>query len=67
MVVYIKKCISFAKVVKDREDSSYINNLGMYLYFYYLNENDEIFEELLNEAINSNNQVVHGVLRQIST
>ncbi len=65
MVVYIKKCISFAKVVKDREDSSYINNLGMYLYFYYLNENDEIFEELLNEAINSNNQVVHGVLRQI--
>ena len=40
MVVYIKKCISFAKVVKDREDSSYINNLGMYLYFYYLNEND---------------------------
>lgn len=65
VVVYIKKCISFAKVVKDREDSSYINNLGMYLYFYYLNENEKVFEDLLNEAINSNNQVIHGVLRQI--
>lgn len=65
MVVYFKKCISFAKVVKDREDSSYINNLGMYLYFYYLNENDEIFEKLLNEAIDSNAQVIHGLLHQI--
>ncbi|WP_373030938.1 NACHT domain-containing NTPase [Sulfurovum sp.] len=65
VVVYIRKCISFAKVVKDREDSSYINNLGMYLYFYYLNEDDEIFEKLLNEAIDSNPQVIHGVLRQI--
>lgn len=65
VVAYIKKCISFVKLVKDKEDSNYINNLGMYLYFYYLNEHDEIFEELLNEAINSNNQVIHGVLRQI--
>ncbi|QOG13164.1 NACHT domain-containing protein [Arcobacter sp. FWKO B] len=65
VVVYIRKCIYFAKVLKDREDSSYINNLGMYLYFYYLNEDDEIFEKLLNEAIDSNLQVIHGVLRQI--
>lgn len=65
VVVYIRKCISFAKVVKDREDSSFINNLGMYLYFYYLNEDDEIFEKLLNEAVDSNTQVIHGVLRQI--
>ncbi|WP_321315044.1 ATP-binding protein [Halarcobacter sp.] len=65
VVVYIRKCISFAKVVKDREDSSYINNLGMYLYFYYLNEDDGIFEKLLNEAIDSNPQVIHGVLHQI--
>lgn len=65
MVVYIKKCISFAKVVKDREDSSYINNLGMYLYFYYLNKNEKVFEDLLNEAIDSNAQVIHGLLHQI--
>lgn len=65
VVVYIKKCISFAKVVKDREDSSYINNLGMYLYFYYLNENEKVFEDLLNEAIDSNTQVIQGLLHQI--
>lgn len=65
VVVYIRKCISFAKVVKDREDSSYINNLGMYLYFYYLNENEKVFEDLLNEAIDSNAQVIHGLLHQI--
>ena len=65
VVVYIRKCISFAKVVKDREDSNYINNLGIYLYFYYLNEDDKIFEKLLNEAIDSNPHVIHGVLRQI--
>lgn len=65
VIAYIKKCISFTRLVKDREDSDYINNLGMYLYFYYLNENDKIFEDLLNEAIDSNAQVIHGVLRQI--
>lgn len=65
VVDYIRKCISFAKRVKDKEDSRYINNLGMYLYFYYLNENDDIFGELLNQAIDSNNQVVHGILHQI--
>lgn len=65
VVAYIRKCISFAKRVKDKEDSNYINNLGMYLYFYYLNENDNIFEELLNQAIDSNNLVINGILRQI--
>ncbi|MDD5406720.1 MAG: ATP-binding protein [Sulfurovaceae bacterium] len=65
VVAYIRKCISFTKLVKDREDSTCINNLGMYLYFYYLHEDDEIFEELLNEGIDSNSQVIHGVLRQI--
>jgi len=65
IIVYIRKCISFSKLVKDREDSNYINNLGMYLYFYYLNENDEVFEDLLNEAIDLNAQVIHGVLHQI--
>ncbi len=63
VVVYIKKCISFAKLVQDREDSNYINNLGMYLYFYYLNDNS--FEDLINEAIDSNAQVMHGILHQI--
>jgi len=65
VISYIRKCISFTELVKDREDSNYINNLGMYLYYYYLNKNDEIFEELLNEAIDSNNQIIHGILRQI--
>lgn len=65
VVAYIRKCISFAKLVKNMEDSTYINNLGMYLYFYYLHEDDEVFEELLNEAIDSNHQVIHGMLHQI--
>jgi len=65
VVTYIKKCISFVKLVRDKEDSNYINNLGMYLYFYYLNENDKVFEDLLNEAIDSNPQVIHGILHQI--
>lgn len=65
VIAYIRKCISFAKRVKEKEDSNYINNLGMYLYFYYLNEKDVIFEKLLNEAIDSNNLVINGVLRQI--
>lgn len=65
LVMYIRKCISFVKIVKDREDADYINNLGMYLFYYYLNENDEIFNELLSEAVNSNNQVIHGILHQI--
>ncbi len=35
----------------------------MYLYFYYLNDNS--FEDLINEAIDSNAQVMHGILHQI--
>jgi len=65
LISYIKRCISFVKLVKDKENSTYINDFGMYLYYYYLNENDEIFEELFNEAVNSNNQVINGVLHQI--
>lgn len=60
-----KKALSFVKQVKDREDSHYIQNLGMYLFYYYLHENDEIFENLLTEAINSNSHVIHGILKQI--
>ncbi|MDD3597835.1 hypothetical protein [Sulfuricurvum sp.] len=65
LIVYIKKCISFAKIVKDKEDAHYINNLGMFLFYYHVTEKDKIFEELLNEAISSNRQVIHGILRQI--
>lgn len=65
LLVYIKKCISFAKIVKDKEDANYINNLGMFLFYYHVTEKDKIFEELLNEAISSNSQIIHGVLRQI--
>ncbi|MDD2828955.1 MAG: ATP-binding protein [Sulfuricurvum sp.] len=65
LLVYIKKCISFANNVKDKEDAHYINNLGMFLFYYYVTEKDEIFEEMLNEAISSNSQIIHGVLHQI--
>jgi len=65
LVIYLRKCISFVEFVKDKEDLNYINNLGTYLFYYYLNESDEIFEELLNEAIASSNQVIHGILLQI--
>ena len=65
-IAYIRKCISFVKIVEDKEDSNYIKNLGMYLYFYYLNRYDEVFGKLLNEAIDANNQVIQGVLYQIS-
>jgi AcrR family transcriptional regulator len=37
----------------------------MFLFYYYITEKDEIFEELLNEAISSNSKIIHGVLRQI--
>ena len=65
LVAFIKKCLSFAKQVKDREDSSYIHNLGIFLFYYYLNEKDEVFEALLNEAIDANPRVIHGILQQI--
>ena len=65
LVEFIKKCIYFIKLVKDTEDSDYIQNLGMYLFYYYLNENDEIFEELLNIAIDSNTHIENGILHQI--
>ncbi len=65
LISYIKKCISFIGLVKDKEDATYINNLGMFLFYYYLTEESEIFEELLNKAISSNNQIIHGILHQI--
>lgn len=65
IVEFIKKCLYFVKLVKDREDSLYIQNLGMYLFYYYLHENDEIFEALLNDAIDSNSHIIHGILHQI--
>ena len=37
----------------------------MYLYYYYLNEDKICFEKLLNEAIDTNNQVSYGILQQI--
>ena len=65
LVVFIKKCISFAKQVENQEDSSYVQDLGMFLFYYYLHEKDEIFEKLLNEAIGANTRVIHGILHQI--
>jgi vacuolar-type H+-ATPase subunit E/Vma4 len=65
LVMYIKKCISFVKTIKDKDDKVFINNLGMHLFYHYLNEKDEIFSELLHEAIDSNNQVIYGILDQI--
>jgi hypothetical protein len=65
LIKFIEKCIDFTKSVKDREDSDYIQNLGMYLFYYYLNRNDEIFEELLNIAIDSNTHIGNGILHQI--
>lgn len=65
LISYIEKCISFITLVKDREDSAYLNNLGMFLFYYYLTEDSKTFEELLNKAILLNNQVIHGILHQI--
>lgn len=65
LVEFINKCLYFVKLVKDREDSHYIENLGMYLFYYYLHDDDEIFENLLNEAIDSNPYIIHGILDQI--
>lgn len=65
LVVFIKKCLSFTKQVKDQEDSSYVQDLGMFLFYYYLNEKDKIFEQLLNDAIDANARVIHGILHQI--
>lgn len=65
LIAFIKKCLSFAKQVKDQEDSNYVRNLGMFLFYYYLYEKDEIFEKLLNEAIESNTRVIPGILHQI--
>lgn len=65
LIDFIKKALSFVKQVKDREDSHYIQNLGMYLFYYHLHENDKIFEELLNDAIDSNSYIIHGILHQI--
>lgn len=65
VINYIRKCISFAKFVENKGDSDYVHNLGMYLFFYYLNENDKIFKCLLDDAIDSNSKIIHGALRQI--
>lgn len=65
LIQFINKCICFVKVIKDKEDSNYVQNLGMYLFYYYLNENDEIFEKLLNIAIDSNTHIGNGILHQI--
>lgn len=65
IISYFKKCISYIKLAKDRKESNYKRNLGMYLYYYYLNEDKICFEKLLNEAIDTNNQVSYGILQQI--
>ncbi len=65
LIVYIKKCISFIILVNDGEDTNYVNNLGMFLFYYYLTKKNIIFEELLNESISLNSKVIHGILHQI--
>ena len=65
LVEFIKKCLSFVKLVKDKEDSRYMQNLGMFLFYYSLHEDGEVFKGLLNDAISSNLNVIGGVLRQI--
>ncbi|MBN2835364.1 MAG: hypothetical protein JXR48_10390, partial [Candidatus Delongbacteria bacterium] len=60
-----RKCVNYSKMVKDSEDSIFIADLGMYLYYYYINENKEIFRDQLNEVVSSNNYSVDGVFRQI--
>jgi len=66
LVKFIKKCLYYSKLVKQNGDSHYIENLGRFLFYYYLDEIDEIFEELLNEAIDSNSNIIRGILYQIS-
>jgi hypothetical protein len=65
LVEFIEKCLSFVKLVKDKEDSHYIQNLGMFLFYYCLHEDDEIFEGMLNDAISSSPHVAGGVSHQI--
>jgi len=66
IVIFIKKCMNYVKKINANDiDVEVINNFGMYLSYCCLNENDNIFEKLLNEAINVNNQIIHGVLEQI--
>jgi len=65
VISFIKKCISYAKLEEDREDIGYIQSLGMYLFYYYLNEEDNIFKNLLDEAIGASSQVGYGILNQI--
>lgn len=65
LVEYLKKCISFINYVQDGEDTHYIQDFGMFLFYYYLNEKDEIFDKILNEAVSSNNKVIYGIYHQI--
>ncbi len=65
VINYIRNVYLF-KLVGDKGDSNYIQNLGMYLYFQYLNEKvDNSFEYLLNDAISSNTHIIRGILHQI--
>ena len=64
-IEYIEKCVSFLDILNDKEKSRYISNLGMFLFYYYLNDTDKVFEELLNKAVTANNQIIHGILHQI--
>lgn len=63
LINIIKRCITFISFCKKKEDSHYISNLGMVLFFYFLN--NELSESLLEKAISSNKQVVDGILSQI--
>lgn len=65
LIDFTKKALTYLKEVKDREDIHYIQHFGMYLFYYYLYENDETFENLLNEAVDLNSHVIHGILHQI--
>jgi hypothetical protein len=61
----IKKCLMFIKNTKNKDDLAYGKNLGMFLFYFYLNENNEEFDELLNTGISTNSKIIHGILFQI--
>lgn len=65
LIKCIKKCINFIKSFREKEDFSYEQSLGNYLFYYYLNEKDKVFEDLLNDATKYSNQVNNGILNQI--
>jgi hypothetical protein len=65
IIPFINKCISYVKLVEDKNDLNYIQNFGMYLFYYYLNEEDNMFKTLLDEAVEVNSQIRQGILSQI--